>query len=439
MSKENFNYEETFRYMAIRRFERRRKGVIPNGESRAMAMLLSIGMVVFGISNIILENRAPIPNAFDLKTNVAFSTLGSVVWIAQHIITPKTAVSILVIGLFISIIGDLTCIRANYCADYRFIVTITTTSILFLCILFNACRRGILTILTTPLILKHIDYWCNIQQTCDMRHYQYTYNPNFVVLFLPWGSVISRMFRLSKRTFGYSGETDAAGRPHGEGVWNDSSYHGEILSGSWRHGIPIAPFRAIDYTTAYTFQAVRVAYAHNRAESIDQYWYRCIQSETIMWGVCSVECSTAGKFYKHLPKVQHVTGPWSNVDDTISALQLNPRHEHALTSVTITAGRENLQINGVDTPNLYPRKKIQVQLLEDAIALGKHGLCAKDAHEQVFTNVMSEIVVFIHGFNSSVSDALKRVGQLWTLGDFCGPYRLGRRSYRRCITGHRGR
>ena len=33
-------------------------------------------------------------------------------------------------------------------------------------------------------------------------------------------------------------------------------------------------------------------------------------------------------------------------------------------------------------------------------------------------NELMEAVIFLHGFNSPISDALKRVAGLWTLGDF---------------------
>eukprot|EP00322_Chrysochromulina_rotalis_P013212 CAMPEP_0115840146 /NCGR_PEP_ID=MMETSP0287-20121206/6620_1 /TAXON_ID=412157 /ORGANISM="Chrysochromulina rotalis, Strain UIO044" /LENGTH=226 /DNA_ID=CAMNT_0003293747 /DNA_START=18 /DNA_END=696 /DNA_ORIENTATION=- len=45
-------------------------------------------------------------------------------------------------------------------------------------------------------------------------------------------------------TFGYIGEVDAQGRPHGLGTWQDDARHGECLQGVWEHGWPIGPFRA---------------------------------------------------------------------------------------------------------------------------------------------------------------------------------------------------
>lgn len=69
------------------------------------------------------------------------------------------------------------------------------------------------------------------------------------------------------RTFGYKGEVDQEGRPHGLGTWTDDAKHGECLQGVWQHGKPIGPFRASEYNSDYRFQNVRMAFAHNRMES----------------------------------------------------------------------------------------------------------------------------------------------------------------------------
>ena len=43
---------------------------------------------------------------------------------------------------------------------------------------------------------------------------------------------------LRRARFGYIGATDSHGRPHGDGLWYDTSFHGECLSGKWEHGEP---------------------------------------------------------------------------------------------------------------------------------------------------------------------------------------------------------
>ena len=49
------------------------------------------------------------------------------------------------------------------------------------------------------------------------------------------------------RTFGYEGEVDDEGKPHGLGTWTDNARHGECLQGVWQHGRPIGPFRGSEY------------------------------------------------------------------------------------------------------------------------------------------------------------------------------------------------
>jgi len=74
--------------------------------------------------------------------------------------------------------------------------------------------------------------------------------------------------------------------------------------------------------------------------------------------VCCVECSTAGRFYRHLPRV----------------------HDLILSQVG-------------------------------------HEQCIQHMMTMRSTESMNA-VVFIHGFNCSVHDAMRRLGQLWTIGDF---------------------
>ena len=56
--------------------------------------------------------------------------------------------------------------------------------------------------------------------------------------------------------------------------------------------------------------AVRIAYAHGREDSLDDYGYAARRSpEGLVWGVSSVECSVAGHFFSNLPATAPVVGP----------------------------------------------------------------------------------------------------------------------------------
>ena len=98
-------------------------------------------------------------------------------------------------------------------------------------------------------------------------------------------------------TFGYLGEVDVAGRPHGLGTWFDDARHGECLQGVWQHGRPIGPFRSAEYQTDYRFANVRLGICTNRMEpTISERWWRpTFSSHGLRWGVASLEQSVAGK------------------------------------------------------------------------------------------------------------------------------------------------
>ena len=132
-------------------------------------------------------------------------------------------------------------------------------------------------------------------------------------------------------TFGYTGEVDEEGRPHGVGMWTDEATHGESLQGLWRHGEPIGPFRASEFGSDYRFSNVRLAFVTNRAEpEISQAWWRPGYSEELMWGIASFECSIAGAWFKNLPVVRprvvprHRPAPSSRVVPTSSRARHSP-------------------------------------------------------------------------------------------------------------------
>ena len=116
-----------------------------------------------------------------------------------------------------------------------------------------------------------------------------------------------------ERTFGYTGEVDEDGRPHGLGTWTDDARHGECLQGVWEHGLPIGPFRSAEYQTDYRFNNVRMAFATNRAEPIDaktSWWRPTFNREPgLLWGVASLEQSVAGAWFRALPQPEVLKGP----------------------------------------------------------------------------------------------------------------------------------
>lgn len=116
--------------------------------------------------------------------------------------------------------------------------------------------------------------------------------------------------KLSKRyQCRYVGEVNDDGLPHGQGVWSDDSYNGEVLTGTWDNGRPVAPYSSRQYGgKGNTFSAVRVAFFM----ATDDSWEanRMIPSNDgpPRCGVASVECSIAGDFMSHLPEAALLAG-----------------------------------------------------------------------------------------------------------------------------------
>jgi Alpha/beta hydrolase of unknown function (DUF900) len=99
----------------------------------------------------------------------------------------------------------------------------------------------------------------------------------------------------------YQGETNRDGLPHGVGEWFDDAYDGEILSGHWRNGVPIAPFMARHYGRGDAFSAVRIAYIMASDDEFHTNKFWPTNKKSPRCGIGGVECSVSGSFYNELP------------------------------------------------------------------------------------------------------------------------------------------
>ncbi|GKY91490.1 hypothetical protein MPSEU_000121200 [Mayamaea pseudoterrestris] len=106
----------------------------------------------------------------------------------------------------------------------------------------------------------------------------------------------------------YQGEFDA-GTPHGAGRWMDDSHGGEVLSGTWLNGNPVAPFLSRRYGTGDAFRAVPVAYFMATDDAFAKQQLFPTNRQPARCGVASVECSVQGAFYNHLPEATEIYGP----------------------------------------------------------------------------------------------------------------------------------
>ena len=113
----------------------------------------------------------------------------------------------------------------------------------------------------------------------------------------------------SRHVCKYNGDTNEKGQPHGIGRWFDDAHEGEILTGAWERGMPVAPFSSRIYGTGDAFRAVLVPFlkaSDDRFESTKLWPTNKLRVEC---GVASVECSVAGAFYNELPEAKLFIGP----------------------------------------------------------------------------------------------------------------------------------
>jgi esterase/lipase superfamily enzyme len=108
----------------------------------------------------------------------------------------------------------------------------------------------------------------------------------------------------------YVGDTNDAGLPHGRGIWSDDSYNGEVLTGSWENGQPVAPFSSRQYGgKGSTYSAVQIAYFFASDDAFEANKLVPTNDQPPRCGIASVECSTGGEFMTHLPQACLLSGP----------------------------------------------------------------------------------------------------------------------------------
>ena len=112
----------------------------------------------------------------------------------------------------------------------------------------------------------------------------------------------------------YEGSFNDDGLPHGPGKWIDDSYGGEILTGKWENGVPVAPFISRQYGTGDAFRCVPIAYWAATDDSFAANKLVPSNEKPPRYGVASVECSVQGAFLRNLPSATEFFGPKQVVD-----------------------------------------------------------------------------------------------------------------------------
>ncbi|KAL3906635.1 MAG: hypothetical protein SGILL_009190 [Bacillariaceae sp.] len=130
-----------------------------------------------------------------------------------------------------------------------------------------------------------------------------------------WTMIYTRRksrYGLGKRhTCKYSGEVNENGEPHGLGRWFDDASDGEILTGSWRNGIPIAPFLSRVYGNGDAFRSVRLGYIKASDDDFESTKWWPTDQMPMKVGMASCECSVSGSFYNDMPNAQNIFEPYS--------------------------------------------------------------------------------------------------------------------------------
>lgn len=175
--------------------------------------------------------------------------------------------------------------------------------------------------------------------------------------YLPHGW-LSYCFCCSRNRFRYQGRLNSNGRPDGLGAWHDNAFHGEYLQGKWEDGKPSRGFMSRAFGTSAQTSQRPIGYATSREDWKKGSWI-CPKRGIARYGVSQVEVSRAGGFFSFLPFVGE--------------------HEPCTTVADMK------------------------QTLAD-------GVCPEDE------GAANEALVFIHGFNCSLEEALGRLGQLLVLG-----------------------
>jgi esterase/lipase superfamily enzyme len=207
------------------------------------------------------------------------------------------------------------------------------------------------------------------------------------------------------------------GRPHGWGVWIDTSFQGELMTGYWYKGIPVGPFQSIENDTRNMLVNLRIIYASNSGGR----W--SLTRTPLTMGVACIEACVSGSFFKGYPIVKMVTQPKEcacpkNSCGCVSEIFRKKHYRHfdderVITSVSVTVDKRfnTLSVTGFQ-PRSDQERAITIQLAES------NGQIALGVDERWLSSKSREGLLFIHGMYHTLEDSLKRFGQFLALGHF---------------------
>ncbi|KAJ3307315.1 hypothetical protein HDV03_001800 [Kappamyces sp. JEL0829] len=234
-----------------------------------------------------------------------------------------------------------------------------------------------------------------------------------------------------KKVFSYVGEVDEHGIPHGFGKWTSKWAFGEVLTGYFEHGKPVGPFTSREYKTGYAFKNLRIGFASTTATFSQNTLKR---ADAVKFGVASVECSIAGRFFSDLPKAKLLFSPFGDETSVKPSLQsmeevlrnlrpvlskIDPISKKLVgtTKVTVEYSHDvGFSVPGFMPPNQEHRECNTLSLSRSALSL------PNDTDHLVIDgwkkrDLGKEAVVFVPGFNSTLEQSLETFGQMIALGN----------------------
>ncbi|GJQ11468.1 hypothetical protein GpartN1_g3259.t1 [Galdieria partita] len=240
--------------------------------------------------------------------------------------------------------------------------------------------------------------------------------------------------------------------PHGLGAWFDSSPNGENLIGYFDHGIPVGPFESQENVTGAdrgnVLINIRMIYMS------DVKGMKTLTRAKPQWGVASAECCVSGnisldgypvvrdickaqtcqclhskedvctcakemllKYYRHLEDTKRLTSILVSVDNDGMKVQGHyPKYELS----NSRPQQVTIYLEHVKKPNSASHSRANSSLVSfvenperrfgslSSELLNVSNLVVDECWEKTAD---TEAVVFIHGYNHMLVDALKRFGQ----------------------------
>ncbi|KAL4101933.1 hypothetical protein PRIC1_005681 [Phytophthora ramorum] len=219
----------------------------------------------------------------------------------------------------------------------------------------------------------------------------------------------ARFYTRKRNVIKYCGGLNAHGQPHGYGMWTDTAYHGERLTGQWEDGVPIGPFRSFEHGSGYSFVNIRIGFCHNRGEKgpTEIHFFPKHAENGLNWGVASVECSVSGGFFKYLPTVTHVT-PSYVPEAPQNAAECLPALRTPTDGVVFNHKDEEAMLCGNHQTDQMRDRNLVREQSTPLHGLRSSGSVADD----------KEALVLLHGYNCSLDISMNRLAQLLALGDF---------------------